>query len=195
MKYTQKYLILTRSFPYIQNPCRVIIIDTFLFLDGAPSVPALVDAPPGPLRGTLPHGKLTHPLFETTRARPVARRYVKSRFFYASLTRRFIRSNKGTRSFVRSFVRSFPRVCAHYSSSCRDIRERRIPRVAFECALRGLRDTVGAKLGGNARVEIVCVGFGTFRARCVVAKRAVGRKDGPWGGVKHEDACILRCWV
>lgn len=33
MKYTQKYLILTRSFPYIQNPCRVIIIDTFLFLD------------------------------------------------------------------------------------------------------------------------------------------------------------------
>lgn len=37
---------------------------------------------------------------------------------------------------------------------------------------------VDGKLGGNAREEILCVGFGTFRARCVVAKRAVGGEDG-----------------
>ena len=117
------------------NPCRVIIIDsTSLFLDfcmmmhvldGARRVSfRFVSFPSQALRAAHFRTENTPtPFFETTRARPVARRYVKSRFFYASLTRRFIRSNKGTRSFVRSFVRSFPRVCAHYASSCRDIRE------------------------------------------------------------------------
>ena len=50
------------------------------------------------------------PFFETTRARPVARRYVKSRFF-VRLAHSSIHSFQQRYAFVRSFVRSFVPAC------------------------------------------------------------------------------------
>lgn len=122
------------------------------------------------------------PFTETTRARPVARRYVKSRSFYASLTRRFIRSDKGARSVVLARARvSFRHLAA---MSANEFHASRSSDFFSFNASRGrtFARRVDGKLGGNAREEILCVGFGTFRPRCVVAKRAVGREDEPWGG-------------
>jgi len=124
-------------------------------------------------RVTLPHGKHP-PLFETTpRARPVARRYVKSRSFYAPLTRRRVRSNRGTRvgSRTRSFV----------ASSCaRDIRDRSEIALAMRLTrrARGVHPRVGAKLGGDARAKIVFVDRETFDPRGVVATDRLTGKDG-----------------
>ena len=116
----------------------------------------------------------THPFLKLPpRARPVARRYVKSRSFYAPLTRRRVRSNRGTRvgSRTRSFV----------ASSCaRDIRDRSEIALAMRLTrrARGVHPRVGAKLGGDARAKIVFVDRETFDPRGVVATDRLTGKDG-----------------
>ena len=174
MKSVHKYLILTRSFPYIQNPCRVIIIDTFLFLDFCmyedhPLVTRRIETRGGWLsfwvdgahalsflsspRPSARHtsARKAYPPLSILPARAPSHADTSRAGFFTprSLVDSFVPTKVGTRSFVRSFVPACVRalfvILPRYPRTKKEFPASRSSARCGVCATRSVRNSAGMR--------------------------------------------------